>query len=318
VHGVIRLLFLGASSAVGLFERFLAAASSLHVDLQMYCFDESQPWHAGGVAGLVHMIVAPKPEEATYCEFLTEFVRQHAIDVVLPGTDQATVALSKINDVLRRSGTLPLCASETVCLTMNDKRQSDLLFRSLGLRVPSGQRFPLLAKPRFGAGSRGIITIQNADELLLWRRENQTVDYLLQPYIYGVEYSVDAYVDGGGILLGAVSRIRLSVSGGEVTSTCTHWNASVIEMADKLLRWGDWHGPLTVQVIFDGRFAYMLECNPRFGSGVTCSIEAGLVFPEWVLRERLGLPLPDAPVKWRDRMCMTRSWKDHFIELPRT
>jgi hypothetical protein len=88
-----------------------------------------------------------------------------------------------------------------------------------------------------------------------------------------------------------------------------------LAIAQRLLKWGVWHGPLTLQVMDDGQQARLLECNPRFGSGVVCSIEAGLAVPEWILRERLGLPLPDQPIAWRDGLCLSRSRRDHFLWL---
>ena len=233
---------------------------------------------------------------------------------MIPNIDSATVALAKSAPALLSAGVIPLCASLKVCMTMVDKCRAAETFQQLGLQTPTGDHFPMLAKPRFGASSRGIIKFHDMEELNFWRQRNRVQDFLLQPFIAGTGYSLDAYVDGQGKVLGIVSRVRVVIAEGEVMVTRTERHEEAIQMTQRLLRWERWRGPLTAQVMHDGKVLWLLECNPRFGSGVT-SIQAGLSIPDWILRECLRLPLPDGPVCWRDGLCMTRSRKDHFLWL---
>ena len=83
----------------------------------------------------------------------------------------------------------------------------------------------------------------------------------------------------------------------------------------RLLAIPGWYGPIVAQVIDQPAAALLIETNPRFGSGTTCSIEAGLDSPRWILRECLGRPLPKAQVAWRSGLCMTRCRKDYFTWL---
>jgi biotin carboxylase len=109
--------------------------------------------------------------------------------------------------------------------------------------------------------------------------------------------------------------VRIVVAAGEAMVTKTARNPRVLAEVHKLLSLEGWYGPLVIQVI-DGRDgAYLIECNPRFGSGAPCSIEAGLDMPRWIIREALGRPLPPGPIEWRDGLCMTRSRRDHFLWL---
>jgi carbamoyl-phosphate synthase large subunit len=311
----VRILFLGASRFVGLLERFHTAAAALGIGLEIFSFEDGNPWHAVGVAGLAKVVAAPRFNAPEFEGFLLRFARESRVDIVIPHLDRATIALARTAPNLRAAGVLPVCSSPEVCEAMADKTRADAVFRSLGLPVPASGGFPLLAKPRFGASSRGIVLLHDQEELDFWRKRNPQEDFMLQALVTGKEYSLDGYVDGRNRLLGMVSRVRVVVEQGEVMVTRTEHNEKALAIAQRLLRWGRWHGPLTVQVICDGQAAYLLECNPRFGSGVGCSIEAGLAAPEWILRERLGLPLPDQPISWRDGLCMSRSRKDHFLWL---
>lgn len=313
--GNIRLLFMGASRLVGLLERFSAAAQSLEVGLEMFSLEDNKPWHAIGAAGLAKIVPAPKFDAEDFEDFLLHTITRHRIDIVIPNVDPATIALSKAAERVRVNGALPICSSFEVCKAMADKHEAEKVFLSLNLPVPDGVDFPLIAKPRFGASSRNMAILRNQAELECWKKFNKVEDFIVQPFVSGKEYTLDAYVSGTGQTLGLVSRVRVVVSGGESMVTQIERNEGAIALTKKLLQWGTWHGPVTVQVIEREKTAWLIECNPRFGSGVTCSIEAGLAIPEWILRERLGLPLPDKPVLCKDGLCMTRSRKDHFLWL---
>ena len=306
------MLFMGASRSVGLLERFVEAATELGIAIEMFSLEDDSPWHAIEVAGLAAVIPAPPFRANHFSSWLFEFVRDERIDIIVPAIDIATVSLARAAAGLLEIGALPVVSSVDVCEAMADKARADKVYRSLGLRVPDGTQFPLLAKPRFGASSRGIVRISDAAELSFWKTCNREEDYVIQPLIEGTEFSLDAFVDSRRHILGIVSRERIVVSDGEVMVTRTKHQDEAINMVERLVAWDRWFGPLTVQVMDDGRRVWILECNPRFGSGVTCSIEAGLAAPEWILRERLGLPLPNEPASWRDGLCLTRSRKDHF------
>jgi carbamoyl-phosphate synthase large subunit len=311
----VRILFLGASRFVGLLERFHQAAAALGVGLEIFSFEDANPWHPIALAGLARLVSAPRFDSPEFEGFLLGFARDSRVDIVIPHIDKATLALASSAPGLRAAGVLPVCSSLEVCQAMADKARADKVFRSLGLPVPAADGFPLLAKPRFGASSRGIVAFRDQAELDFWRQRNRADEFMFQAQVSGTEYSLDGYVDARGRLLGLVSRVRVLVAQGEVMVTRTERNEAALAVAQRLLKWGVWHGPFTVQVMWDGRTASLLECNPRLGSGVACSIEAGLAVPEWILRERLGLPLPEEPISWRDGLCMSRSRKDHFLWL---
>lgn len=312
----LRVLFAGASRAVGLLERFRAAAASLGVGLEMFVCDDPSPWHAVVVSGLATHVPSPPFATPGFHQLLVEVVVRRGVDIVVPLVDEAVLGVARARESILAAGAVPLVSSLEVCEAMADKRQAEALFRSLGLRTPCGTRFPLVAKPRFGEGSRGMAVLRGEEELECWLRGNRREEFLLQPLLSGPEFTVDGYVDGTGRTLGLVSRVRAAVVGGEVSITCTRRNEAVLALAERLLRWNRWRGPVSVQAMVEGGEAWLLECNPRLGGGATCSIEAGLAIPEWILRERLGLPLPAAPVAWDENVCSTRSWRDHFLRLP--
>lgn len=306
---------MGASTRVTLLERFQSAAELLGVKLEMYSLEDTNPWHAIGLSGLAQLVGGPRFDAPDFSDFLISFVTKERIDIVIPIIDRATIALAKAAPQLKSSGAMPVISNLEECEIMIDKARSDEFFKKIGLKVPPDDVFPLLAKPRFGASSKGIVTINNPESLEFWKKNNKHEDFIIQSFINGTEYTVDSYVDAKGKILGIVSRVRMQVSGGEVMIARTEHNERVETIAEEILKNGHWYGPMTIQIIDDGKDAWIIECNPRFGGGVTLSIEAGLLIPEWILRERLGLSLPDKQITWRDNLCMTRARKDYFLWL---
>ena len=311
----IRILFMAASTRICLLERFYSAAKDLGIRLEVFDFENNIPWHTSGLSGLAKLVPAPVFSDLDFTEFISNFVKENQIDIVIPIIDKAMIALARAAPKLKAQVAMPVVSGLEECEIMTDKVRSDTFFRKAGLNVPSTNKFPLLAKPRLGASSKGIINLKDQKEFDFWRKRNKAEDFMIQSFITGKEYSVDAYIDSKSTILGIVSRTRIAVSGGEVMVTITEHNDDIIFEAEKLLKIAKWYGPMTIQYIHDGKKAWLIECNPRFGGGVTCSIEAGLSIPEWILRERLGLTMPKDIISWRNGLCMTRARKDYFLWL---
>ena len=311
----IRVLFLGASRFVGLMERFKAAAQKEGVEVELYSLEDNSPWHVVAAAGICQVVSGPRFADPAFAPFLLDLVKRQRINLVIPHIDPATVSLSKMKPELGRLGINAVVSTDTLCSAMHDKLQADALFRQWNLPVPSGESWPQVAKPRFGSSSRGHVIFRDPDEFHFWRARNRAEDYLIQPFLKGTEYSVDGFVSATGRVLGAVARVRVVVSGGEVMVAKTDRNEAVLGVTERVLAKPGWHGPLNIQVMQTDSGPVLLEVNPRFGSGTTCAIEAGLDSPRWLIREFLGRSLPQEPLTWRSGLCMTRCRKDYFLWL---
>ena len=309
----VKLLLLGASRLVGLCERFLVGAQKENVDLQLFAVEDESPWHAISASGLCRVLSGPRFLDEAFGSFLLDLAVSRGIDLVLPCIDTATVGLSRLRDDLDRIGSWAVVSTSDMCEKMWDKALSEKYFGAQGLSPPQGLGYPRLAKPRFGSSSRNHAFFNDDEEYEFWRRRNNPADFIVQQYVPGTEYTVDAFVDYAGRVVGACSRVREVVSGGEVMVTRTDRNERVLELSHRALSQPGWRGPITIQVIEGKTGCFLIEINPRFGGGVPCSIEAGLEAPRWILRELLGRPLPSGPVSWQNGLTLTRARKDYFL-----
>ena len=302
------ILFLGAGKRLSLLERFAESANAENISLKLWATElrKNVP-----ICRIAEVIAGPQFDDPGFDTFLLNTVSELGIHIVIPNMDRATVVLSCLKERLRQAGAWAVVSSEKLCRAMEDKLQADSWFDAHGIPRPYGDEYPVVAKERFGFGSRNQFIARNKEELavLLSGRDRST--YFVQPYIEGQEYTVDAYVDRSGKVIAALSRKRLEVSGGEVEVSETLRHDGILELTRKVLAQPGWEGPICLQFIDSPRGPLIVEVNPRFGGGVTHAIHCGLDFPRWILQENTGRALTPFD-DWPDGSLMTRARRDIF------
>lgn len=154
----------------------------------------------------------------------------------------------------------------------------------------SGWQFPVIVKPRRGAGSRGVRVIATAAEL---DAVHDDEDLLVQELLPGEEFSVDVFADLDGHVVAAVPRSRLRVDSGVAVAGVTVQDERLVAAATAI---AEAIGLTTVanvqlKLTADGTPG-LLEVNPRFPGAMPLTIAAGVDMPSLVLDAVLGLPVP--------------------------
>ena len=111
-------------------------------------------------------------------------------------------------------------------------------------------------------------------------------DYIVQPFIEGTEYTVDAFCDFEGNPVLITPRVRLAVRSGEVLKTKICQDKTIIAEMNKIIESFKPCGPITVQLIRDFKTGddYFIEINPRYGGGAPLSMKAGADSSEVMLK----------------------------------
>lgn len=230
--------------------------------------------------------------------------------------DSATVVLREILESNILSNSYLVVSSNFLCKIMEDKISAAEFFQSNYLPIVENDFdfFPKIIKYRKRFGSKGIYYVNSIEELQLISDKIDIKEYLIQNFISGKETTVDMHISQKGELIGYVLRDRLETSDGEVMICETRLpNISEMLMLESISKIPGWLGCITIQFFTDqdGQI-YINEINPRFGGGVTCSIEAGLDIPRNILREFLGKNIiKSGQLK---NIYMTRSRRDYFYE----
>jgi len=306
----MNILMLGAGRRVSLVNRLKRAGQLEGEEVNVFAYEDSVYC---AISNRAKVIAGKKWTDPSFKSDLFSIIEREKINVVIPLMDGATVALSELSGEIKNCWA---CVSRAdLCNTFYDKRKSEDWFVSHNVRTPLFREneeivFPAIVKDAFGFGAKGQYVVQNVRELAdacsILKR------YVVQPFIKGREYSVDAYVSKSGETLGCVTRIRLHVIGGEVCNSITKKNSLLENECRRILSLGGFQGPITLQAIETTEGFYFLEINPRFGGGVILSMEAGADFAGMVIREALSRPV--GKTEWREELMMTRAYQETFHE----
>lgn len=249
---------------------------------------------------------------------LHELIKREDIKVIVPFVDGAVGVAAEYSARYSGDDVFVPTSTREAAEIMFDKVKSAEIFETLGLPIPHTYRpgepcLRLIAKPRHGSASKGIISISSIEALA-----SISDDYLVQERIDNrEEYTVDCYVSvRTGEPLICVPRKRIEVIGGEVSQTMTFHSEEVERLASRTLDALNLRGAVTIQMLRDlddGRLMLM-EINPRLGGGAVCSVHAGADLPMLILSEALGLPL-NAP-KWFSGVEIARYQQEVVFGLP--
>ena len=285
----LSILMHGGAKRVSIARMFLAEAKKMGLKLDLYSW-ELQP--VVPIAEVAEIAVGRRCDDPLLLEDLHKFTLEKGINIMIPFIDPAIGVVAKYRD-LYGGIFAPLGSLESV-EGMFDKVVAAEIFEKAGLPIPAtysleNHLFPLIAKPRFGSASQGILVIDSEEQLA--EIADKADDYLLQEYISRrEEITVDCYVAADGEIIATVPRLRIAVIGGEVSRTITIDSPEIVELSRQTLAALNLRGAVTLQFIRDldsGR-VLLMEINPRLGGGVVCSIHAGANMPRYILQETLG------------------------------
>lgn len=303
----INILFLGGAKRVSMARLFKDAASRLGMKAEIFSYeiDDVVP-----IACEATVLKGSRWSDVDVLARLNDAVDKYDINIIIPFVDGAVAVAA--NYAVAYPGKVFVPAGDaSVAELMFDKVRAAQTFEKAGIAVPTTYHPDvscpkLIAKPRRGSASKGLIEINSPEQLhdVLLAAD----DYLIQERIDNrQELTVDCYVSvADGIPLAVSPRVRNVTVGGEVSDTATVDDAQAVAMSLEVLSAINLRGAVTVQLIRDldcpGRLLVM-EVNPRLGGGAVCSVIAGADIPSLILSEATGLPLSPAHARPGVRIC---------------
>jgi carbamoyl-phosphate synthase large subunit len=228
--------------------------------------------------------VIPEAENHFFIDRLNDIVNKYHVKMLLPTSGFDIYPYSEFREQLMKSGAYPVVSDKDSLVTCRDKmltferlsRKFDLPFTTTD---PSEiNSFPIVAKPRYGKGSRDIIILNDSDDLRYVT--SKMTDLIFQEFLPGTEYTIDVLSNLEKKALLAVPRIRIQTKAGISTKGRIVRNKKLESDSRQIADFIGIRGPCCIQMKEDANgIMKLVEINPRMGGGTIFTTLAGANFP---------------------------------------
>lgn len=304
-----------------------------HSSLRTYVIGADIVWHASGVLSANKSIVLPRVDDPAYIDQLVNAVRTNRVDVVFVSSGTEIRELAPRRDELEReSQAIFILPSADLYQMASDKLKTVNFLASHGFDYPATITtkgsdevgafteqvgFPLIAKPRFGSGSRGLAlcsSIEDVNRIVALEEE-----YVLQQAIGDEdhEYTVGVIATEEQNVLASIT-LRRWLRGGQTEAAEVVDIPSISTYAESLGAKLRPRGYVNIQLRMLKERPIAFEVNARISSSTGFRALAGVNEPELILRKYLlkeNPPRPNAePIVmvrgWSERLVDRANWKD--------
>jgi carbamoyl-phosphate synthase large subunit len=263
-------------------------------------------------------VEVPPASDAGFPDAVLQVAERHGVELVIPILDLEVPVLGAWKEQFSEQGIVIAVDPPETTARMLDKREAARLCDIAGIRHPGSwldladapdDEYPLIGKPVRGTGSRGAVVIEEPGQPVLG-----SADMIWQRFVTGPEYSIDLLGDPASDQFVAVPRWRRRIKDGQMVFGETVADPDLLEYARSTAAAFGTKQMGCLQVIRDGENnLYFIEFNPRYGTGVSLSIEAGVHFPflQWLTAfEPDRMSALDS--SFEDGLRMIRHWEEIY------
>ncbi|WP_339102060.1 ATP-grasp domain-containing protein [Candidatus Enterococcus clewellii] len=241
--------------------------------------------------------VVPKITEGNYIKEILSICKKESISLILTLIDPEISLISENKQLFEAIGCKILISPKEVVDRCLDKLAMFNHLDSLGIRTPrtydsfqsvsndlkkNKVTFPLFVKPRMGSASLGISIIESEKVLADVFTDNKELT-IVQEFMDGNEYGVDAYIDLlSGELISLFIKKKIKMRAGETDKSVSIRNVELENFIIDFIEKSDYKGVIDIDVFEKDGFYYISEVNPRFGGGYPHAYECGVNFIEYI------------------------------------
>jgi len=255
-----------------------------------------------------------RADDGDWLRAIQESVRRHSPDVILAAGEVGIRFLCQHRKELEcLAAVLPVPAPEVFETACDKGRLAELLARTPGLNTPytvvepvlPGARpllerltFPILMKPRYGAGGVGIRVFQNRAEYesFVQRVPKVLEGCILQSLIPGHDIDCSVLCHSGRIVAHTIQTELVRTEGRFTAPTGIRFlrDSRVLEQAERLMATLGWNGVAHIDLRHDesdGKIK-IIEINPRFWGSLLGSLAVGVNFAHLSCLAAMGRDFP--------------------------
>lgn len=257
-------------------------------------------------------VARSRHDDARRLEVIDQLVRQTGANVILPVAEESVRFATTYTSELNRTAALVSVPPLEAFTATNDKGALAELARRHGLPIPDTVRyssephfaaslrsleFPVLVKPTFGEGGRGIRTFTRPEEVSRYLQglpKSEARKHIVQTFLPGRDTDCSVLCRDGEILAHTVQRPIASSSRDFAPADGVEFleDHRVLELAQRWARLTGWSGVAHIdmrQPDEDGQFR-ILEVNTRYWTSLLGSLMVGVNFPYLACLAALNIP----------------------------
>ena len=219
-------------------------------------------------------ISVPLVSQPGYFAIILDFCSSENIELIVPGIDEELIKMHECFEFIEQTSLyLP---SKLFIDNMLDKYISMKILSKLEIPVPLTLRledankfnsFPLILKPRWGRGSRGVQVVTKKKELELYTKIKKlnNDEYVCQTYEEGEEYTIQVVNFKNNTL---IIPLKVLLKKGVTLTAEIDLDKNIIDLCKKLATKFDEKNIFNVQLIksFKDNSLKVFEVNPRFST----------------------------------------------------
>lgn len=270
--------------------------------------------------------IAPRIYNESYIQFLIEYCEVKDIKAIIPLFDIDLPILAQHKELFEGKGIRLVISDFLETKICNDKWLTYKFLIDNSFSTPAtfvdidecknalaaGKiDFPLIIKPRWGMGSKGIFEAENLEELeVLYLKTRREIErtylrfesvgdtahaIIIQEKLMGQEYGIDVFNDLKAKHVCTIPKKKIAMRAGETDVAEVIDDPNLEELGLQLSLKLQHIGNLDVDVFLVNDNWYVLELNARFGGQYPFSHLAGANFPKVIIDL-----LKDNPIDPRD------------------
>ncbi len=304
----MNVLIMSAGRRVELIGLFKKTAQRLKINSKVIAVDISNTAPAIYFADKFYLI--PKIGEDTYISTIIDICKKENIRFIIPTIDTELMILAQNKKYIEEQTNARLLVSDFEVINVcRDKRNTQNFFEKNGFGVPKEynineeiKEFPVFIKPIDGSSSISTYKVNNLEELRFFKKYVKKP--IIQEFIEGEEYTIDAFLDFDSNVISIVPRKRIATRAGEIIKGKVVKDREIIDDVKRLLKVLKPIGQITIQCMKTANGIKYIEINPRFGGGAPMSIMAGANSCEYLYRLASG-----------EKLSYTEDYKENLTFL---
>ena len=259
----------------------------------------------------------PKGYKKNFLKKITEIINKREIKVVVCVVDNELIKFQKLNKKVfltqPNENFSKLCLNKYNLCSKLFKLKINNYNTYLLSKYKNEFDYPIIIKPNFGSGSRGVSKIFNEHEFkILQKKIKDKKNYIVQKIIYGDEYTVSVVVDKKSADYSIIPK-KVILKKRFTREAITERNKLINRACEALIKKFKPGGPFNVQCIANKNNLEIFEINPRLSTSSTLTAASGINEINVLVKKTLDKKFKIKKLKWKNNVKLIRKKSDKFI-----